>query len=53
MRTFVAVAIFGGGIVHATLGPALRIVDVAPDIPLIVVVLLALTWAEATRERIS
>src|SRR5260370_25944182 len=42
MRTFVAVAIFGGGIAHATLGPALRIADVAPDIPLIVVVLLAL-----------
>jgi rod shape-determining protein MreD len=39
MRTFIAVAIFG---VHASLGPALRIVDVAPDIPLIVVVLLAL-----------
>jgi rod shape-determining protein MreD len=42
MRAFVAVAIFGGGIAHATLGPALRIADVAPDIPLIVVVLLAL-----------
>jgi rod shape-determining protein MreD len=41
MRTFVAVAVFGGGIVH-TLGPPLRIADVAPDIPLIVVVLLAL-----------
>src|SRR5215510_2706439 len=42
MRTLVAVAVFGGGIAHATLGPALRIADVAPDIPLIVVVLLAL-----------
>jgi rod shape-determining protein MreD len=42
MRAFLAVAIFGGGIAHATLGPALRIADVAPDIPLIVVVLLAL-----------
>jgi rod shape-determining protein MreD len=42
MRTFIAIAIFGGGIAHATLGPALRIADVAPDIPLIVVVLLAL-----------
>jgi rod shape-determining protein MreD len=42
MRTFIAVAIFGGGIAHTTLGPALRIADVAPDIPLIVVVLLAL-----------
>ena len=42
MRTLVAVAVFGGGIAHATLGPTLRIADVAPDIPLIVVVLLAL-----------
>lgn len=42
MRTFVLVAVFGGGFVHATVGPALRIADVAPDIPLIVVVLLAL-----------
>jgi rod shape-determining protein MreD len=42
MRTLVVIAIFGGGIAHATLGPALRIADVAPDIPLIVVVLLAL-----------
>ena len=42
MRTLVVVAVFGGGIAHATLGPALRIADVAPDIPLIVVVLLAL-----------
>jgi len=42
MRTLVVIAVFGGGIAHATLGPALRIADVAPDIPLIVVVLLAL-----------
>lgn len=42
MRTLIAVAVLGGGVVHATLGPALRIADVAPDIPLIVVVLLAL-----------
>ena len=42
MRTFLAMAVFGGGIAHATLGPALRIANVAPDIPLIVVVLLAL-----------
>jgi rod shape-determining protein MreD len=42
MRTLLAVAIFGGGVAHATLGPALRIANVAPDIPLIVVVLLAL-----------
>ena len=37
-----ALTIFGGGVAHATLAPALRIGDVAPDIPLIVVVLLAL-----------
>jgi rod shape-determining protein MreD len=42
MRTLVAVAVFGGGVAHTTLGPALRIADVTPDIPLIVVVLLAL-----------
>ncbi len=42
MRTLLAVAIFGGGLVHLTLGPALRVANVAPDIPLIVVVLLAL-----------
>ena len=42
MRTFVILAVFGGGLAHATLGQALRIADVAPDIPLIVVVLLAL-----------
>jgi rod shape-determining protein MreD len=34
--------VFGGGLAQATLAPALRIADVAPDIPLIVVVLLAL-----------
>jgi rod shape-determining protein MreD len=42
MRTFLALAVLGGGVAHATVGPALRIADVAPDIPLIVVVLLAL-----------
>jgi rod shape-determining protein MreD len=42
MRTLLVVAVLGGGVAHATLGPALRIADVAPDIPLIVVVLLAL-----------
>lgn len=42
MRTLVLLSVFGGGLVHATLAPALRIGDVAPDIPLIVVVLLAL-----------
>jgi len=42
MRSLLALTIFGGGVAHATLAPALRIGDVAPDIPLIVVVLLAL-----------
>lgn len=42
MRTLLALTVFGGSIAHATLTPALRIGDVAPDIPLIVVVLLAL-----------
>lgn len=41
MRTFLAVAVLSGGVAHATMGPALRIADVAPDIPLIVVVMLA------------
>ena len=42
MRTFLAVAVLSSGVAHATMGPALRIADVAPDIPLIVVVMLAL-----------
>ncbi|PYM19531.1 MAG: rod shape-determining protein MreD [Candidatus Rokuibacteriota bacterium] len=48
MRTFLALTVFGGGIVQATLAPALRIGDVAPDIPLIVVVLLALRRGSET-----
>jgi rod shape-determining protein MreD len=42
VRGLLALTIFGGGIAHATVAPALRVADVAPDIPLIVVVLLAL-----------
>ena len=42
MRTILVLTVFGGGLAGATLAPALRIADVAPDIPLIVVVLLAL-----------
>ena len=42
MRGLLALSIFGGGIAHATLAPAIRVANVAPDIPLIVVVLLAL-----------
>lgn len=42
MRALLALTVFGGGVAQATLAPALRIGDVAPDLPLIVVVLLAL-----------
>ena len=42
MRTLLVLTIFGGGLAGATLAPALRIANVAPDIPLIIVVLLAL-----------
>ena len=42
MRAALALTILGGGMAQATLGGALRIGDVAPDIPLIVVVFLAL-----------
>ena len=42
MRALVALTVFGGGVAHATLAPALRVAGVTPDLPLIVVVLLAL-----------
>jgi len=42
MRALVALTVFGGGVAQATVVPALRIGDVAPDLPLILVVLLAL-----------
>src|SRR5262245_15886587 len=42
MRTLLALTVFGGGVAQATVAPALRIGDVLPDLPLIVVVLLAL-----------
>lgn len=42
MRALLALTVFGGGLAHATVAPALRIGEVVPDIPLIVVVLLAL-----------
>jgi rod shape-determining protein MreD len=42
VKTLFLLTVFGGGLAHATLAPALRIADVAPDIPLIVVILLAL-----------
>lgn len=42
MRPLLALTVFGGGVAHATLAPAIRIGEVAPDIPLVVVALLAL-----------
>ena len=42
MRALLALTVLGGGVAQATVAPALRIGDVLPDLPLIVVVLLAL-----------
>jgi rod shape-determining protein MreD len=42
MRALLVLTVFGGGLAQATVAPALRIANVSPDIPLIVVVLLAL-----------
>jgi rod shape-determining protein MreD len=42
VRLWLILTIFGGSVVHATIAPAIRIGGVAPDIPLIVVVLVAL-----------
>jgi rod shape-determining protein MreD len=42
VRLLLALTVFGGGVAHTTVAPALRIGDVTPDLPLIVVVLLAL-----------
>lgn len=42
MRTLLVLTVLGGGVAQATVAPALRIGDVLPDLPLIVVVLLAL-----------
>ena len=42
MKTLFVLTVFGGGLAGATLAPALRIADVAPDIPLTVVIFLAL-----------
>jgi rod shape-determining protein MreD len=42
MRLLLVLTVFGGGVAHATLAPALRVAGVTPDLPLIVVVLLAL-----------
>ena len=42
MRLLALLTVFGGGVAQATVVPVLRIGDVMPDLPLIVVVLLAL-----------
>ena len=42
MRTLLVLTVVGGGVAHATLAPALSIAGVTPDLPMIVVVLLAL-----------
>jgi len=42
VRTLIVATVLGGGLAHSTLAPVLRIGDVTPDLPLIVVVLLAL-----------
>lgn len=42
MRALLVATVLGGGLAHSTLAPAFRIGDVTPDIPLVVVVLLAL-----------
>ena len=47
MKTLFLLTVFGGGLAQATLAPALRIADVSPDIPLIVVILLALRRGSA------
>lgn len=42
MRTLLVLTVVGGGVAHATLAPALSVAGVTPDLPMIVVVLLAL-----------
>jgi rod shape-determining protein MreD len=42
MRLALVLAVCGGGVAQAMLGPTLRIANIAPDIPLIVVLLLGL-----------
>jgi len=42
VRALAVLAVFGGGVAHGPLASLLRVGDVAPDIPLIVVVMLAL-----------
>jgi rod shape-determining protein MreD len=42
MRAFAVLAVFGGGVAHGSLASLLRVGDIVPDIPLVVVVMLAL-----------
>jgi rod shape-determining protein MreD len=42
VRALLLLAVFGGGVAHGSLASLLQVGDVAPDIPLIVVVMLAL-----------
>jgi rod shape-determining protein MreD len=42
MRALAVLAVFGGGLAHVSLASLLRVGDVVPDIPLVVVVMLAL-----------
>jgi rod shape-determining protein MreD len=42
VKSVLALTVFGGGVAHLALAPVLRVADVAPDIPLLVLLLLAL-----------
>jgi rod shape-determining protein MreD len=42
VRTLLVLSVFGGGVAHATVAPAMRIAGVTPDLAMIVIVLLAL-----------
>ena len=42
MRALLALTVFGGGVLQSALGSVFRVADVVPDIPLIVVVMVAL-----------
>ena len=42
MRTLAVLAVFGGGLAHGSLASLLRVGDIVPDIPLVVVAMLAL-----------
>jgi rod shape-determining protein MreD len=42
MRTLAVLAVFGGGVAHGSLASLLRVGGIVPDIPLVLVVMLAL-----------